>query len=274
VFSAHDRATQPGAVFYGFESSERRVGTYYFYVNDPDFGAGFIKICTYFPYPAKVWCNGHEWAKRQAMREGIGFTALANGFATCTEPARLQAICDHFGPADMQAFFDRWTERIPTPFTPADHDADYWWELSMRQVELSRTLVFDDPRRARGFIESLVADNVGIGRPEAVSVVFAASFVATPPASSAPGCSAGALCLTVHAVTGFTNASLRGLVAGLLGRDYSTNQMTCDLRRLPLHGLIERIAHTNTYALTPDGIRVAVFFTKLDRRFVRSLFRL
>ena len=58
VFSAHDRATQPGAVFYAFERSERRVGTYYFYVNDPDFGAGFIKICTYFPYPAKVWCNG------------------------------------------------------------------------------------------------------------------------------------------------------------------------------------------------------------------------
>ena len=27
----------------------------------------------------------------------------------------------------------------------------------------------------------------------------------------------GALCLVVHAVTGFTNKSLRGLVAGLLG---------------------------------------------------------
>ena len=39
-----------------------------------DFGPGFIKICTYFPYPAKVWLNGHEWAKRQARREGLGFT--------------------------------------------------------------------------------------------------------------------------------------------------------------------------------------------------------
>lgn len=82
---------------------------------------------------------------------------------------------------------------------------------------------------------------------------------------------AGALCLTVHAVTGFTNASLRGLVAGLLGRDYSTNQMTYDLRRLRLHGLIERIPHTNTYALTPAGIRVAVFYTKLDRRLLHPL---
>jgi hypothetical protein len=42
----------------------------------------------------------------------------------------------------------------------------------MRQVEVSRTIVFDDPRRARGFFESLVQDNVGIGRPAEVSAVF------------------------------------------------------------------------------------------------------
>ncbi len=39
--------------------------------------------------------------------------------------------------------------------------------------------------------------------------------------------------------------------------------MTYDLRRLRLHGLIERMPHTNTYVLTPEGIRVAVFYTKL-----------
>ncbi|MGH9263300.1 MAG: hypothetical protein ACRD1D_01280 [Acidimicrobiales bacterium] len=172
VFGARDVATQPRAVCYAFDKSERRVGTYYFYVRDAEFGAGFIKICTYFPYPAKVWCNGHEWAKRQADREGIAYTALANGFAACAEPQRLQGICDRFGPADVQGFFDRWIDRIPTPFTAADRAGGYWWELSMRQVELSRTLVFDDPRRARSFFESLVADNVGIGRPEQVSLVF------------------------------------------------------------------------------------------------------
>ena len=81
----------------------------------------------------------------------------------------------------------------------------------------------------------------------------------------------GALCCVVHAVTGFTNHSLRGLVAGLLGPDYSTNQMTYDLRRLRLHGLIERVPHTHTYPLTPDGIRVAVFYTKLHHRLLRPL---
>ena len=47
--------------------------------------------------------------------------------------------------------------------------------------------------------------------------------------------------------------------------------MTYDLRRLRLHGLIERIPRTNTYAVTPDGVRIAVFFTKLDRRLLHPL---
>jgi hypothetical protein len=82
---------------------------------------------------------------------------------------------------------------------------------------------------------------------------------------------AGALCCIVHAVTGFTNKSLRGLVAGLLGAHYSSNQMSYDLRRLRLHGLITRLDRTNTYTLTDDGMRVAVFYTKLRDRLLRPL---
>jgi len=43
----------------------------------------------------------------------------------------------------------------------------------MRQIEVSRTLVFDAPRHARGFFEALVADNLDIGRPEQVELIFA-----------------------------------------------------------------------------------------------------
>ena len=82
---------------------------------------------------------------------------------------------------------------------------------------------------------------------------------------------AGSLCLVVHAVTGFTNKSLRGLVAGLLGTDYSASQMSYDLRRLRLHGLITRLPGTNTYVTTPEGIRVAVFYTKLRKRLLAPL---
>ena len=378
VFGAKNRAKDPGAHRYEFFREERRVGAYYFYVLDPDFGPGFIKICTYFPYPTKVWLNGHEWAKRQADHAGVRYTALANGFASCEAPVALQAICDRFSPADVQAFFDRWTAVIPTPFTTADRAAGYWWELSMRQVEVSRTLVFDDPRRARGFFEAVVTDNVGVGRPHEVHAVFgrdrrgritAKPFstriftagtdvkmdlrykhsrvkqylkegralrietVVNKPSDigirarlqhlpelvakargvngrlltmerAGQGCAigsalferihqpyiregqrtgalrfgdpramalTGALCVFIHAVAGFTNKSLRGLVAGLLGRDYTTNQMTYDLRRLRLHGLIERIPKTNTYTLTPDGLRVAVFYTKVHDRVLHPL---
>ena len=75
-------------------------------------------------------------------------------------------------PPTCKAFFDRWIDVIPTPFTADDRAAGYWWELSMRQVEVSRTLVFDDPRRARWFFEALVTDNIDIGRPERVNAVF------------------------------------------------------------------------------------------------------
>jgi hypothetical protein len=53
-----------------------------------------VQLCSSFPYPAKVWVNGHEWAKQQARHRGIAFTELANGFAWTNDPAGLQASCD------------------------------------------------------------------------------------------------------------------------------------------------------------------------------------
>ena len=42
-------------------------------------------------------------------------------------------------------FFETWMSRIPLPLTAADRDHGCWWQLAMRQMEVSRTLVFDDP---------------------------------------------------------------------------------------------------------------------------------
>jgi hypothetical protein len=81
----------------------------------------------------------------------------------------------------------------------------------------------------------------------------------------------GALCHTLLAATGFTNKNLRVLIAGLLGSDYRPGQMTYDLRRLRLAGLIRRLPHTNRYTLTPDGIRIAVFYTKIYNRMLVPL---
>ena len=69
VFAAtqrEDRGYTGHQVWYSFRKADRRVTCFYFYLWDADFGPAFIKVCAYFPYPAKVWLNGHEWAKRQA----------------------------------------------------------------------------------------------------------------------------------------------------------------------------------------------------------------
>jgi hypothetical protein len=383
VWTAYRRETSTAAPQFTFAKADRRVTCYYFYLWDENFGPAFIKVCAYFPYPAKIWVNGHEWAKRQAARAGITFTELSNGFAACDDPAALQEICDRLQPGTIEVFAQRWLARLPMPFGRADQKAGYWWEISMRQVEVSRTLVFDAPRRARAFFEALIADNLDIGRPANVEIIFKrhirrdtpgvfrtaidrptvgpdtggvvlnlfykhsrikqylkdgramrietvinaprdlgcnarlpnleelqakaraanrrileaeragqGTVLASPaferiahPAVDADGrrtpalrfgdprvmALAGALCQTLLAATGITNKSLRALMTGLLHAPYSTGQMTYDLRRLRLAGLIRRIEHTNRYVLTPDGIKVAVFYTKLHNRLLRPL---
>jgi hypothetical protein len=113
VFAATKRQGDNGVPWFSFFKADRRVTCFYFYLWDADFGPAFIKVCAYFPYPIKVWLNGHEWAKRQATRAGIGFTELSNGFATCADPAALHQICDRLGPGAITVFFERWMSRLP-----------------------------------------------------------------------------------------------------------------------------------------------------------------
>jgi hypothetical protein len=83
---------------------------------------------------------------------------------------------------------------------------------------------------------------------------------------------AGALCTTALAVSGITNKSLRALMTGLLGAPtYSMNQASYDLARLRLNGLITRIPGKNRYRLTSDGLRFAIFYTKVHDRLLRPL---
>ena len=188
VWTARKRDTDPGGCpQFSFTKEQRRVSVFYVYIFDEQMGPGFIKICTYFPYPVKVWVNGHEWAKRQAAAAGIGFTALSNGFASCEDPAGLQDICDRFGPGTVQVWFERWMARIPLPLDDADRDAGYWWELSMRQVETSRTLVFDGDVHARAFFEALLCENMDLGRPENVELLFRRGERRGGPAAPPPG---------------------------------------------------------------------------------------
>ena len=173
MFIARKRDTDPAKPpQFSFDKKDRRVTVYYFYLWDAGFGPAFIKVCTYCPWPVKVWVNGHEWAKQQARKLGLGFTELSNGFAACDDPALLQRICDSLQPGTIEVFFQRWLHRLPLPLGPADRQAGYWWECSMAQVEVSRTIVFSAPRYARAFFDALVTDNLDPGRPETLEIIF------------------------------------------------------------------------------------------------------
>lgn len=71
---------------------------------------------------------------------------------------------------------------------------------------------------------------------------------------------------------GFTNQQLRDHVAPLLGLrpgQYTQGKMTYDLRRLRLHGLVERIPSSRRYRVTPLGFRSAMFLTRAYDRLLR-----
>src|SRR4249920_3866287 len=380
VLIARQRDTDPGKCpQFSFDKKDRRVTVYYFYLWDASFGPAFIKICTYCPWPVKIWVNGHEWAKQQARKAGLPFTELSNGFASCQDPALLQRICDALQPGTINVFFQRWLHRLPLPLGPADQQAGYSWECSMAQVEVSRTIVFTQPRYARAFFDALISDNLDLGRPDTLEIIFdrqvrsntegefrtnvitrgtevtinafykhsrikqylkdgralrietvinapndlgcqrrlhnldelqakaravnarvlqaervgQGCVLANPvferiahPTVTAEGrratamrfgdsrvqALAGALCVTVGAVTGITNRSLRALMTGLLGTTYGITQASYDLARLRRNGLIIRRPHTNTYDLTADGLRFAVFYTKVHDRVLTPLF--
>jgi hypothetical protein len=121
------------------------------------------------------------------FRQAVGRFAEMNEIPMVKFRKGMQAICDRLGPAGIQAFFDRWMSRIPVPLSAADQAAGYWWELSLRQVETSRTLVFDAPRQARAFFEALVADNLDLGRPEHVEILFKRSPRGRKPKDQAGG---------------------------------------------------------------------------------------
>ena len=186
----HPDADGGGVPRFGYHKADRRVTAYYFYVVDEVFGPAFVKVCAYFPYPVKIWLNGHEYAKRAAVAAGIGFTELDNGFATTDDPAGLQRVCDTLGPGTIAGFCQRWWARLPLPLTDADRAAGYWWDIAMRQVEVSRTIVFDQPRHARGFFEALCADNWTSAARNRCSSCSVAGSALHPRTATAPGCCA------------------------------------------------------------------------------------
>lgn len=373
------RADHGTKVWFEYSRQSVCVIHYYFYILDPEFGLFFIKVCTYMPFEVKVCFNGHEWAKQQLRKEGIAFEPLSNGFLSCANPTRLQDLCHQLNAARVQALFDRWVDQLPWPLSPAERAAGYGHQLSVWQLEVCRTQVFLDPEQGRALVESLIRDNLDLGRPDRVSLLFerrvtkrtpsefhtrvvregvlptirirykhsalkqylkdsralrtemminnAQDFdlnrglsnldrlvalghrvnrrlleleclsqdcfppldtvrhlgqsTLTPEGQRASALHFGeqrvmavlaALARLAYVPQAIRNGTLRPAVAQLLGvplAEYGSAQMTYDLRRLRLKGLLQREPHSHRYTLTDLGAKVVTFFTKLYERLFR-----
>jgi hypothetical protein len=382
LFRTETRRDTEGKSYPWIVKSTGLVNHFYFYCVDGDFGPFFLKFCSYFPYNAKLCLNGHHWAQRQASKAGLEFTPLDNAFAAVADPARMQTVCDQLGPDQIDALLRKWLAVLPHPFSPADRAAGYRYDISVLQAEFSLTQMLDRPVSGRIFFEQVIRDNLDIGRPDQVGLVFDRRIFrgrknptpgrfrtriitegVTPslhvdykyatikqyhkegralrtettindtrdfgigkrlthlPALREIGFSANRRLLGVqrldhdpiHAATtlssvtdpattprgtripglrlgqqrshallstllifrlqpaGFTNRDLRALTAQLRGLPpgaISTGQMTYDLRRLRLHGLIDRIPHSHRYRVTDTGLPTAIFLTRLHDRFL------
>ncbi|MBV8399713.1 MAG: hypothetical protein JOZ17_13370 [Acetobacteraceae bacterium] len=372
------RSPRTGQPYPWIIRSTAMVNHYYIYAMDRDFGPFFLKFCTYFPYTAKLCINGHEYAKRQLAREGIPFQALDNGVQSCADPARLQRICDELSAEIIEALLRKWLARLPHPFTAADHMAGYRYEISILQAEFSLTQVLDRPVHGRIFFEQVIRENLDLGRPEEVQLIFNRRITrATPgrfrtrvltqgvtpslhvyykraqikqyhkeeralrtettinntydfaigkrlnnlPKLRQIGFAANRRLLEVERIShdcilaedafraidgpiavnnqraaglrfadprvhalwhalilfrllpeGFRAGNLRHHLAALSGRspdDIRRGAMTYQLRRLRLHGIIERIPRSHRYRLTELGLRAALFFTRAYNRLLR-----
>ena len=163
---------QTGGSFPWLTRAEVMCNQYDFYLLDEDFGPLFIKFSSYFPYTARVCLNGHEYAKQQLAKEGIDFVPLDNGILSCADPVRLQQILNELDESKIEAVVRKWFARLPHPFTAQDRAAGFRYQLSILQAEFARTQVFDRPLSGRHLFEALIRENIDLGQPEKVSLIF------------------------------------------------------------------------------------------------------
>lgn len=172
VFRTEKRTNEAGVKYPWIIRSTALVNHYYFYILERDFGPLFIKFCAYFPYAVKVCLNGHEWLKRQLDKRGMTYEALDNGILSCDDPRAVQRLADRLDERKIEAVFRKWLRRLPHPFLPRHRVAGYRYRLSILQAEFALTQVLDRPLTGRCFFEEVIRENLDLGRPDRVQLIF------------------------------------------------------------------------------------------------------
>jgi hypothetical protein len=98
--------------------------------------------------------------------------ALDNGFCCVEDAEALQGICGTLYYRDVERFWEYWEQRLPSPLTAEDRDRGYAYRLSVRQLELSDTRVPERPAQVRERFELTLKDQLAVGRPDHVQIVF------------------------------------------------------------------------------------------------------
>jgi hypothetical protein len=166
------RHPESGQTYPWLVRSTAMVNHYYFYCIDKEFGPFFLKFCSYFPYTARLCINGHEYLKRQLLKKNIDFEPLDNGVLSCADPKQAQAICDRLSAEKIDRLLRKWLRRLPHPFTTKDRQAGYRYDLSILQAEFALTQVLDQPVAGRVFFEQVIRENLDVGRPDKVQLIF------------------------------------------------------------------------------------------------------
>jgi hypothetical protein len=92
---------------------------------------------------------------------------------SCADPQRFQQICDGLSAEKIDRLLRKWLDFLPHPFTAADQKAGHRYDISILQAEFSLTQVLDRPVRGRLFFEQVIRENLDLGRPDEVQLIFA-----------------------------------------------------------------------------------------------------
>ena len=164
---------QTGATYPWLVRSTAMVNHFYFYCVDRDFGPFFLKFCTYFPYNAKLCLNGHEYAKQQLAHKR---DRLRGARQWHPDVATIPSGCR---PSAMGSARRRSTPCCASGcgccrihITAKDRKAGYRYQISILQAEFSLTQVLDRPVTGRVFFEEVIRENLDIGRPSQVQLIF------------------------------------------------------------------------------------------------------
>lgn len=181
TFRTVGRRNVRGETYPWIVESTAMVNQYYFYGVDHDFGPFFLKYSSYFPYGAKFCFNGHEFLKRQLAKEGIDYEELANGILSCADPKRMQQLADRLTTWRIKRFVQKWQRHLPCPFRASDIAAGYRYDISMTQIELALTQVVERPVHGRIVFEEVIRENLDLGRPDNIQLIFARRVIKTTP---------------------------------------------------------------------------------------------